>query len=84
MPSHDRGLLALLPGGRLAAAEARVVARATGIRLPRVEGRTSPEGARRRTAPGWSAGRSKASLARGTGSMCSCSLGRSACLGRAG
>ena len=50
MPSHDRGLLArldalvtlaadrhglaLLPGGRLAAAEARVAARATGLAPP--------------------------------------------------
>lgn len=33
----DRHGLALLPGGRLAAAEARVAARATGIRTPGVE-----------------------------------------------
>jgi hypothetical protein len=41
----DRHGLALLPGGRLAAAEARVAARAAGIRLPRVEGRAGPRGA---------------------------------------
>jgi hypothetical protein len=42
----DRHGLALLPGGRLAAAEARVAARATGIRLPRGEGPDpSPRGA---------------------------------------
>jgi hypothetical protein len=41
----DRHGLALLPGGRLAAAEARVAARATGIRTPGVEGRAAPRGA---------------------------------------
>jgi hypothetical protein len=58
VPSHDRGLLArldalvtlvadrhglaLLPGGRLAAAEARVAARAAGLAPPRGPGAPSP------------------------------------------
>jgi hypothetical protein len=58
----DRHGLALLPGGRLAAAEARVAARAAGIRAPGVEGRAGPRGA----GPGSAAGPSAqgAALAR--------------------
>jgi hypothetical protein len=68
VPSSDRGLLArldalvelaadrhglaLLPGGRLAAAEARVAARAAGIRPPAAEGRVAPRAA----GPGLAAG----------------------------
>jgi hypothetical protein len=40
----DRHGLALLPGGRLAAAEARVAARATGIRTLGAEGRAATPG----------------------------------------
>jgi hypothetical protein len=63
VPSSDRGLLArldalvelaaerhglaLLPGGRLAAAEARVAARTTGLGLPRGPGARGPAATQR-------------------------------------